>query len=218
MSIKPNLLSLCLLGAFLLSSCDKGEPTVIQGVVTDRKTGAPVEGARVRICVAESAPDPCLMDVVFTDADGMFFFSVANVYKVVIVWDVYKEGYINYIKTLGMEDGKDNFPEIKLIPLDGIVELEIRHEQTNTSDSLFLFIDSKSYLDAASSPNYRKNLDKYPLVLPVGELYKGIFIMPADEYTRIFWGDYNFDQKHLAPNVDSVWVVPQDTTRITISF
>jgi hypothetical protein len=140
------------------------------------------------------------------------------VYKDVIVWDVYKEGYINYIKTLGMEDGKDNFPEIKLIPLDGIVELEIRHEQTNTSDSLFLFIDSKSYLDAASSPNYRKNLDKYPLVLPVGELYKGIFIMPADEYTRIFWGDYNFDQKHLAPNVDSVWVVPQDTTRITISF
>jgi hypothetical protein len=218
MSTKPNLLLLCLLGAFLLSSCDKGEPTVINGVVTDRKTGAPVEGARVEICVAEYAPDPCLTDVVFTDADGMFFFTAPSVYKSVTISYVYKEGYINNIKPPGVEEGKDNFPEIKLIPLDGVLEVEIRHEQTNTSDSLFLFVDSKSYIDAAPGPEYRINLDKYPLVLPVGELHKGIFRMPADEYTRIFWGNFNFDQKHLAPNIDSVWVVLQDTTRLKISF
>jgi hypothetical protein len=219
MSIKPNLLSLCLLGAFLLSSCDKGEPTVIQGVVTDRKTGAPVEGATVECYVAYDVTDSGHSKYAKTDSNGKFYFYFpGDDYYTLRIDYVDKTNYLTLYSPFGIQQGKENNVECSIMPLDGRFKL-IAENMSGTTDTLYYWFSIKSLQN--EFPWYGgltgyKRAEKLPVLM--GEQTIKWLDTPSEEYGYLYWGTGYFSDYLTAPFLDSVYLAPQDTAELVIQF
>ena len=219
MSIKPNLLLLCLLGAFLLSSCDKGEPTVINGVVTDRKTGAPVEGARVECSIAYDVTDSGHSEYAITDSNGKFhFYFPSDDYYRLRIGYVDKTNYLTLYAPPGIQQGKENNVECSIMPLDGRIKL-IAENISGTTDTLYYWVAVKSL--QSEFPWYGgltgyKRAEKIPVLM--GEQLIKFFNTPSEEYGYLYWSTAYFPDNSTALFMDSVYLATQDTAELVIQF
>ncbi len=212
MSIKPNLLSLCLLGALLLSSCDKGEPTVIQGVVTDRKTGAPVEEARVWYTYNATVTSSNVSKAVLTDANGAFRIALpANIYSAVLN-QVNKSGYyVSFNISGGYDTGNEYFKECHLVPYEGHLKFVI----TNTghhADSIYLqafaegLLQEHMYRGTLYGDIRSSTVLANPVYVPKDSTVIKTIKTLAGEKAYIYWNHVPFSD-FSSPFMDSVYLV-----------
>jgi len=218
---KPlHLISSILLSSFLilLFACGKEAPapTVINGKVTDKKTGEPIEGAKVYIDfrtekqVSGSLVTEHEYVSLSTDAQGEFQYThdanYTNTYS-----EIGKVGYAPQ-SPLNIRKGEVNNLGIQLIPNDAILRLELIND-TGQFDAIYVVLKNPSY-----GPLYGINLPHFPVVVPIGEKYTTYFYLPSEEFSQIYWGFTYFPGSSAAPFRDSVYLVMDDTTSFTISF
>jgi hypothetical protein len=220
MSIKPNLLSLCLLGALLLSSCDKGEPTVIQGVVTDRKTGAPVEGARVFCTVQPEVTDSEFSEVEITNANGEFRFSFPNSFYSVSLYEIEKGGYLKKFIQRSVTPGSQYFADVQLFPLDGVFRLKFKNN-LGLHDTVYhqmicdQYLNENPYWGYFSGGNKTAAFKSY--IIPGDTLVKE-YRVTSDSWIKVSWGFNFFREFSEGTLVDSVYLAPLDTAELVIQF
>jgi len=169
----------------LLFACGKeaSGPTVINGKVTDKKSGLPIEGAVINIDFQQ------LSGLIVTnheykqfatDQQGEFHYTHNSDYDGTYS-DVGKGGYVTQ-SPLGIKRGEINNLEIQLVPKDGTLRLELSND-TGQFDSIYMLLRNPSY-----GPLYAINLPQFPVVLPAGEKYTTYFDLPSEEFHR-FIGD-----------------------------
>lgn len=220
--ISPLLL---LAFSILLFACGKEEtpPTVINGKVTDKKTGTPIEGAtfNVDFCYEINNNGSIVIEHVSkylnTDQQGEIHYTHDSNWDYICYSDASKEGYIGH-PYLGIKRGEENNIDIKLIPRDGVLRLNV----VNTDgqyDSIWVALDNPSYTSEAQGLPYRILLSEFPLILSQGESHIENFNLTSEEFTKIYWGFSNILPMFTsAPFRDSIYLILNDTTDITISF
>ena len=211
-SIAPCFLLALLLGAL---SCGKEDtPTVINGIVTDRKTGETVEGALIYMTGKKKGNSG--QDEFFThacprtDANGVFSCTIQGDYS---SSEVTKNGYVDYEKFLAIGNGEDNNVNISLVPRDGFLRLQIENN-TGQHNTLYASVYSHTVTTEGRKNTYWSGevINIYPLLLNQGEIYTEVIDLPSPEIVQIRWG---FGQTTL---VDSIMVVTNDTTTYLLSY
>jgi hypothetical protein len=209
---KPNalfaLLLLALLGSLALPACDKEVTTVVAGRITNIKTGSPIEGAQVLFDLATGGYLGTETIVVRSDAEGNFRFEYTD--RNVVRFEIYKEGFL--IKPfLTFNKGEENFLDVPLIPLDGVLVLTFKHE-IGENDTIRISLYNKSFYD--------EGFEYFDTgaILPLGS--SSVFTRPfiTDEMTYLGWGSSQFDAPNLAPNQDSIFLTPGDTISYLITY
>jgi hypothetical protein len=142
-----------LLTAFFifLFACGKEEtpPTVINGKVTDKKTGEPIEGAAVIIdfttekTVSGSIKTEHETVTLSTDAQGEFHYT-HDAYYTGMYSEVRKGDYVPRAH-LKIKRGEVNNLEIELVPKDGTLRLELSNEN-GQEDSIYVIIENPSFM------------------------------------------------------------------------
>ena len=215
-----TLLFLSLLLGLMLAGlgCGKEDkPTIIKGRITNRKTGAPIEGVFVYLTL--SRPKRYAADEFFTqscghsNSNGEFNCTLEGKYE----WmDFTKEGYLFNKPSLNIADGKTNDVEISLIPRDGFLRLKIENT-TGLHDTLHASIHSQTeYLEGGQ--NFYTPTNTYPLVLNQGETYTEIFALASPEIVQIMWGFNTPTYQTPYTFRDSIMVVPNDTVTYILSY
>ncbi|MBK8192895.1 MAG: hypothetical protein IPK76_06725 [Lewinellaceae bacterium] len=199
----------------LLFACEKETPpTVINGKVTDRKTGMPVEGARIDIdfqtekTVSGSLKTDHEYVSFSTDAQGKFHYT-HNADYTSTYSELYKEGYGSY-GPLIIEKGETNDLDITLSPIDGTLRLEITN-QSGQFDSIYIIIESPSLIDGPVNSE-KIFTDTFPVTLPFNGTHIEYFDLPSEEFTKIHWGFVYFTSLSESVYIDSVFLALHDTT------
>lgn len=206
----------------LLFACEKETPpTVINGKVTDRKTGMPVEGAGIDIDfqteknVGGSLKTDHEYVSFSTDINGEFFYThnsdFTRTYSV-----LQKTGYIRQ-EQLTIIKGEINDLDIKLAPYDGVLRLIIKNE-AGLFDSIYVNIENPSRVSGLGEYFGSIRLDQFPLYLSVGEQYTTHFNLTSEEFTKIQWGFTHFTLGSDAPFSDSVFLLLNDTTMYNLIY
>lgn len=217
--ISPLLLSTFFL---LFFACGKEEPspTVINGKVTDKKSGLPIEGASVIIdfTTEKSVNGSIKIEhetvTLSTDAQGEFQYT-HDAYYTGMYSEVRKEDYVPRTH-LKIRRSEVNNLEIELVPKDGTLRLEISNEN-GQKDSIYVIIENPSFL-LEIGPLGEIYLDTFPLILAVGEKYVEYHDLPAEEFTKIHWGHDYFASSSTSPFQDSVLLILQDTTTYKLTY
>jgi len=72
-----SFIGLLLIGIFLMHSCGKDSPTIVNGTVVDKYTGKPIEGVSITLQITHKG-DPSnnteIKDIV-SDENGNFYFE-----------------------------------------------------------------------------------------------------------------------------------------------
>jgi hypothetical protein len=215
---KPlHIISSILLSSFLilLFACGKEAPapTVINGKVTDKKSGLPIEGVVINIDFQQMSGllvTKHEYKQFTTDQQGEFHYTHHSDYDGTYS-DVGKGGYVTQ-SPLGIKRGEVNNLKIQLVPKDGTLRLELIND-TGQFDAIYVVLRNPSY-----GSLYAINLPQFPVVLPVGEKYTTYFDLPSEEFSQIYWGFTYFPGSSAAPFRDSVYLALHDTTSFTISF
>lgn len=219
--LKPlRFTSLLLLSAtsVLLFSCGKGDsPTVINGRVTNKKTGEPIEGAAVYVDFRYTGYDGAEeSDLVSgkTNAQGEFVIEHDSEYEYTYS-EVSRNGYIPQV---GMRfyKGIENNVDVSLAPTDGVLKLEIIN-QNDVFDSVYVILENPSCLTAIG-PLGKIYLDKFPLSLPAGSTYIKYYPLPSEEYTKIHWGFSYFTSSSGSSFKDSVFLSLNDTAIYKLAY
>lgn len=209
-------------GFLLIASACKKElpPTAINGKVTDKRTGEPIEGASIYLEFHyESIRSGSLVtetDAVSlkTDSKGEFHHTQDSDFDGAFS-DVYKAGYVGQF--LKFTRGQENNLDIKLAPRDGALRLEIYNE-TGQFDSVYVIVTNPSCIAGYGSLG-KIFLGKFPVVLSTGQNYESYFKLPSEEFTKISWSFVNPYPYYLpTPFQDSVYLTLNDTTDFVISF
>lgn len=215
--ISPLLLSVFSL-LLLLLACGKEEagPTVIKGRITDKKTGAPIEGVYIE-CIGFKGEggNQIIEDFsVYSDNFGDYETMIPQEYRISFP-RVYKPGYLPKIDPNGattIQVGNINIVNVQIIPTDGFLRLKISNDMAQ-HDSIYL----KIFSPTMSSEGLGVKGPNYPVVLASDAAHEEIFAFPSDEHVKIHWGFAKFVITG-APFVDSVFLPENDTTDFTISF
>ena len=216
MSIKPNLLLLCLLGAFLLSSCDKGEPTVINGVVTDRKTGAPVEGAVVAIALS-TGPNNTTEDYLFSDAQGRFSAHYSPVYEKISILYVQSSGYKTLMAISGILEGQENSLDCRLLPIDASLNLKLANV-SGIHDTAYVLIGVPSLVDEFPwFGTLKGSMAPEKFQVPPDSCRMVTYAIPSEEYVFIHWDTVYF-KGFESTKRDSIHLIPGETIEVSILF
>ena len=214
--ISPFLLSVFFI---LLFACGKEEPspTVINGKVTDKKSGEPIGGAEINIDFRYEGKDGAdIHDVktLFTDDQGEFHHIQDSNYEGSYS-EVRKSGYVPQ-SPLGIKRAEVNDLNIKLSPNDGTLRLELSND-TGHFDSIYVLIENPSYISGLG-PLVNINLDKFPVILSLGEKYVAYFDLPSEEFTKVHWG-FNYFSSYMNSSFrDSIFLTLNDTTDYLLSY
>jgi len=217
--ISPLLLSSFLI---LLFACGKEAPapTVINGKVTDKKSGLPIGAAEIDIDFrTDKQVSGSLVtehDLVWfsTDAQGEFQYThdadFTHTYS-----EIRKTGYVTQAP-LKIKRGETNNLEIKLAPYDGTLRLEITNE-TGQFDSIYMMIENPSRMLGLGyfgiyTPKY------FPVVLSSGEQHVEYLKLPSEEYTKIHWGFSYFPTLSASVFQDSVFLTLHDSTTYKLTY
>lgn len=106
--------------------------------------------------------------------------------------------------------------DIKLAPKDGMLRLEITNS-TGQFDSIYVIIENPSFILGGGSLG-KIFLDKFPVVLFVGEKYVEYFDLPSEEFTKVHWGFTYFTSLSVAPFRDSTYLTLNDTTDYSLFY
>ena len=200
-------------------SCGKElPPTVIKGQVTDKKTGAPIEGARVYFgfyYLDDNENEIYASKEIKTDEEGRYYLVQNSDYAGQGWSDITKPGYIGHLFPKLIR-GQENIIDASLSPKDGTLLLEVVN-QTGQKDSIYVILSNPTYIQeygviGETIPS------KFPSMLSMGEKFSQNIDFPAEEYTRIYWGFSYFPRTKYAPFYDSVYLKLKDTTTFTLSF
>jgi hypothetical protein len=214
------LLPLLLFASFLLIAfaCKKEvPPTVINGKVTDKKTGEPIEGAVTDLdfttekTVSGSIKTEHIIVTLKTDTQGQFQYTHEDDFDGLFS-QIYKTGYAPRSPVGKIRRSEVNNLEIQLIPKDAILRLKLSND-TGQFNAIYVILKNPSY-----GPLYGINLPHFPVMLPVGEKYTSYLHLPSEEFSQIYWGFSYFPGSYAAPFQDSVYLTLNDTTDFVISF
>jgi hypothetical protein len=212
-----------LLSAFsiLLFCCGKDvSPTVINGRVTDKKTGEPIEGASINIDFqterTESGSIKTDHDYAgfSTDAQGKFEYIYEADYTRTYS-EVYKKNYATYGPLKTIKGGSSNL-DIKLAPIDGILKLELEN-QTGQYNFIYVIIESPSFI-ASRGLIAKFFTDMFPVPLPIAGKHVEYFNLPSEEFAKIHWGFSHFTSFTTSEFRDSVYLTLHDTTAYKITY
>jgi hypothetical protein len=224
MSKPLRFISPLLLLAFslLLFACGKEEasPTVINGKVTDKKSGLPIEGAEIYVEFFQEAKNGNVLTLpktIITNENGEFSHTEASTCDGIGLTTVTKKKY-NTRAHLNIKCNQANDLDIKLVPKDGVLRLNVVN-LNGSHDSIWIIIENPSKTIEAQGFTSRILLNEFPLVLLQGDEYVEIFDLTSEEFTKIYWGFENiFPTFPLAPFQDSVYLILNDTTNFVVSF
>lgn len=209
------LLSLSIL-LLSLSACGKKD-TIINGRITDAKTGMPIKGVSINYGVWDGG-QATGSDQQFTDIDGKFTIEIGyseNFSGLMLT----KAGYVPK-QGFGMtyKNGVVNNLDIKMHPKDGTLMLIVENV-SGQQDSVFVGIYSPlqnvEYQISEGIINYA---EFFLQGMPQQSL---VFNLSSEETIDIFW---NFSPMisnssiKQAPFHDSVYVSRNDTTIFSITF
>lgn len=107
--------------------------------------------------------------------------------------------------------------EIRLVPRDGILRLEISNEN-GQRDSIYVIIENPSFVFESGGSLGNIYLYDFPLVLAAGEKYVEYRSLPAEEFTKIHWGHKYFTSLSASPFRDSVFLILHDTTTYKLTY
>jgi len=215
---KMSILLYILLALIPVSwSCHKdAKPTIIQGRITDQKTGEPIAGAFVRMggkridatqpeeYFEASCPD--------TDAEGHFSCTIEGDYTSSTIG---KAGYITHERFLEVTNRQENDIDIHLVPRDGFLRLNIKNF-TGQHDSLYVNIFS--LIEDMEGVNNGENLKNFPLIIAKGETYTELIDLPSPELIKIRWG-FKRSLYHAEFVIqDSISVLSKDTVSYLLSY
>jgi len=200
-------------------SCGKElPPTVIKGQVTDKKTGAPIEGTTLTFEFYYSGSDGNEINATRytkTDFEGRYYLSQTSDYSDIWSSEASKIGYVGHL-IHNIIRGKENIIDASLSPKDGTLLLNVKHP-IGPIDSVYVMIGNPTFIQEYESQG--KILpEKFPIIISAGEVYNQYFDLPAEEYTRVYWGGSYFPALKYAPFYDSVYLKLKDTTTFTLSF
>jgi hypothetical protein len=203
-----------LIGAFLfVQVACKDRSTVIEGYITDKVTGAPIEGAALDYLIKYGTDPGSRQESTYSDASGFYSITVPPNSR----WDIYsvfKEGYLQKISpVMGhyFESGKVNTLNVELIPRDGVIRL-IANNSIPGNDTLYVGFFSQLTEDEFQLSGYSYS-ERYPIVLTPNATYEEIINLTSEEMIRIFWRAYP-----LPTQKDSVFLHRLDTLLYTINF
>jgi hypothetical protein len=205
--------------SLLFFACGKEEtpPTVINGKVTDKKTGEPIEGAEINIDFRYKGKDGAEIHEVktfFTDAQGEFHRTQDSDYEGSYS-EVRKSGYATQI-SLKFKRGEENNIDVKLAPIDGTLRLEVSN-QTGQFSSIYVIVENPSFIAGGGSLG-KIFADSFPINLLVGEGYIEYFNLPSEEFTKVHWGFSYFTSLSASPFRDSIFLTLNDTTNFLLSY
>ncbi len=209
----------CFLLALILAICGCGKedkPTFINGKITNRKTGEPMEGVSIILQGKRTGTNGQVEYFThgcpLTDTEGRFSCTLEGLY---VTSDITKEGYIKREVPLSVVDRQENNLDITLVPRDGFLKLKIENN-TGLHDTLYANI----YSPTESLEKYYNGevIKEYPLLLTAGASYTETFALASPETVQILWGfkPPGYQTPHTLK--DSILVVPHDTTTYILSY
>ena len=209
-------------GVTLLSfaSCKKDlPPTIINGVVTDKVTGASISAATVIfqfIYPGHDGGEYSKFVTLSTDIEGKFSHTQDSEYSEKYS-EVRKNGFVTH-PHLSFKRGMENNLEIQLIPKDGILKLNISNT-SGTVDPLHIVLLNPSMDAEAKGLPAEIKVQPYPLLLGNNENHVAFYDLPSGEFTKISWGFNDFfPNVTLAQFMDSIYLVKGDTVEFSIDF
>lgn len=207
-----------LLLLFFMFACKKDAlPTVIEGKVTDKKTGLPVANAFIDCSGYKGQNNNQIHKDYSTSSDfhGNYKVEIPNEYRVSFPV-IYKPGYLPKVDPAGLltiKIGEINTIDALLIPTDGFLRLNLKND-TGIHDSIYVTMFNK-VLDmeglGLTGP------EQFPVILLPGDMYEELFALPIDEKVKIYWGFEKFTGLN-APFQDSISLTFQDTLNFTILY
>ncbi len=220
--MKKNLFYYTVILFLALSACHKEtKPTVVNGTVVDKKTGAGIDDAVVTFSIyhQNNEPDfPYQFVTVATDVNGKFSYENSSPTG---LFNIDKEGYLTkgaggiYI---GLIQGEVNDITIPLIPIDGILRLNIKNV-LGQHDSIFIGIYSKSLDTETSFSKGYVVFEKPQLPFAIGEIFEKDIPLASGENIHVWW---SFEQPtasfQSAPFQDSIFIKMNEITPYSISF
>jgi hypothetical protein len=221
-----SIIVFCLLFSFL--RCKKeNAPTFINIKVVDKKSKKPVSGVSVELAftyvtvrqgsqiehdeVSFYATDSNgeIKNIVINDADYSGYRSEAR-----------KSGYVSIMHILGeITRSKVNDVLVEMTPKDGILEVTIDN-QTGKYNSVFVLLSNPTIKkDSKGFANSFTLKTQEIKVLQGSNPHVESVAVPSDEFTSIKWTFKPFGSAEPSPKfVDSVLVVPKDTTKYKLIF
>ena len=205
--------------SFLLHfSCKNAEPpTVITGKVTNKKSGAPIEGVTLE-CEGYTGKIGNETSKDFTtksDHLGNYNIVAPNEYRLGF-YRAFAVGYLTKVQPASpvpISIGDSNRVDIALIPLDGFLRLNVR-KIGNQPDSIYVSLSSPTTVAAGLGT---KNIEKYPLILHAGEAYAELFSFPSEENISLYWDFKPFTVPN-AVHKSAIYLPEKDTTDFLIEY
>lgn len=199
-----------------LGACEKGN-TIINGTITDAKTGLPIQGASISYGVFEGPKSVGAVEQ-FTDNDGKFTIETGNRANFSGL-TIMKTGYV---KKQGFgttyTSGTTNNIAIIMYPKDGILKLIVKNTSSQTDS---IYVGAYSPIQDAEYDISQGIAAYHPFVIQ-GMMQEFItFKMASEETVDIYWGftpmTTNASIKSF-PFHDSKYIGQNDTTVFNISF
>jgi hypothetical protein len=208
---------------FLLSAC-REKDTVINGRVIDKHTGAPIPEVRITFAISHGEPGLHAPVTVFSGENGQFSAPQMEGATGIEVFEMKKAGYLGKgggNKVVDINQGAVNDVEIFMIPIDGILKIEIEN-LTGQQDTVYFGLYSEiTYSEKNTTLGY-VSPPQPSLPFGLGQTYKKYVSLPSGEYALIYWSFYRIPYParllDYAPFRDSILILKGDTTSLKISL
>ena len=212
----PGRFFLLSLSIFLLSlsACGKKD-TIINGRITDAKTGMPIKGVSINYGVWDGG-QATGSDQQFTDIDGKFTIEIGyseNFSGLTIE----KEGYVpKFGFGVTYKKGIVNNLEIKLHPLDATLRM-VYDNGSNIAKSIFLQAQSKTYNEAYGVLPYIIT-QPYPFVCQSNSKDTIDYPFTSDEQINLYWSFNYYEKASQSAFKDSIYLNRGDTAIFNINL
>jgi hypothetical protein len=123
---------------FLLAAC-KEKDTVINGRVIDKHTGDPIPEVQITFAISHGEPGLHAPVTIFSDENGQFSAPQMEGATGIEVFEMKKAGYLGKgggNKVVDIKQGAVNDVTIPMIPIDGILKIEIEN-LTGQEDTVY---------------------------------------------------------------------------------
>lgn len=198
-----------------LTACGKKD-TVINGRITDAKTGVSIGGGKIIYSLVDESYTSGSNHSIKSDPSGMFTIVMANdmhVYSFQIIQEGYLRKYkfdADYVK------GDVNDVEIKLHPKDATLRL-IYENSSVQEKPIYLWARSNTITEAHESQRLIVT-QPYPLITQPNMKDTLDYPFISDEWIRLYWDFVPHSQTSEAQFQDSIYLIRGDTTTYVMPF
>ena len=213
----PGRFFLLSLSIFLLSlpACGKKD-TIINGRITDAKTGMPIGGAKIIYSLVDETYETGSDHSIQSDPAGKFNIIIAND-MLLYSFQIIEPGYLRkYRFDAAYVKGEVNDVEIKLHPQDATLRL-IYENSSSQEKPIYLQAQSNTINEAYGSLRFILT-QPYPLITQPN--MKDTLDQPfiSDEWVRLYWDFIPNAQTSLAQYQASIYITKGDTTTYILLY